>query len=159
MLKQEGVNKRAKLSYGLRAFLTGADADTALEVGYEDLAVAYFAGARALDDGRDGLINELFVDRDIEPDLAQEIPRFLNAAVEFINTQLAPVTKRFRYCDQVDLSGIKFFFDIVKTVRLDDGCDEFHIYISGYVLILKYILRVLPPAASHIFAGTLPTKI
>ena len=60
----------------------GADADHAPDVGDEDLAVAYFAGLRSLDDRLDDLIQKIASDGNLDARLGHEINDVLRAAIK-----------------------------------------------------------------------------
>ena len=47
-------------------------------------------------------------------------------AVTTDEAELAAVTQGFRYRDKIDFGFVKFFFDVIKPMGLDDGCDHFH---------------------------------
>src|SRR5438105_3886764 len=71
-------------SDGLGAALAGADADAVVHREDEDLAVtdlAVGAAATGLDDGVDGRLDEVFVDRDLELDLSEQVHGKLVPAV------------------------------------------------------------------------------
>ena len=59
------------LAYRGGAFFAGPYADAAGELGNENFPVAYLACPCAFNDRVDGFIDEFFIDRHIDPDLAQ----------------------------------------------------------------------------------------
>src|SRR5581483_10534968 len=73
-------------SNGLGAALAGADANAILQGENEDLAVAdapFRAGASGFHDRVDGWLDKIFVDRDLQLYLTQQVYGQLMAAVHF----------------------------------------------------------------------------
>src|SRR6516225_1980688 len=101
--------------------LAGADADDALDVGYEDLA-----GLGRLHDGLDDLIDQVAPHRNLDPRLGYEVDNVLRAAIQLGVSALAPKSLHLgdRHPRHTDVRERGAY--VVELEGLDDRCDQFH---------------------------------
>lgn len=124
------------LSYCFRTFITGADADTTRQFHDKDLTVADFAGAGPADDRFDRFVHEVFVDRNLQLDLAQEISGFLDPAVKLVYALLTAVAEHFGNRDQIHVFLVKLFFDVFQPVGLNYRYNQFHVRHPPWIVFL-----------------------
>jgi predicted porin len=104
----------------------GADADHALDVGHEDLAVADLAGARGADDRVDDRLHLGFAHDDLDLDLRQEIDHVFGAAVQLGVPLLTAETLDLGDGQPRQPGAGECFAHFVELERFDDGGDAFH---------------------------------
>src|SRR5215469_13338423 len=128
--------------------LPGADADDALDVSYEDLAVSDFARLGGLHDRLDDLIDQIAAHRDLDARLRNEVDHVFRAAIELGVPALAPEAFHLgdRHARHTDVREGGAY--VVELEGLDDRCDEFH--------ERRLRLRELP--AWMIFAVSMPCR-
>src|SRR5438874_5660690 len=76
--------------------LAGADADHALDVRDEDLAVAHLAGLAGLDDRLDDLVDQIAAYRDLDAGLENKVDTVLDAAIQLRVSPLTAGVLHFR---------------------------------------------------------------
>src|SRR4029077_2014702 len=92
----------------------GPDADAIVHRKDEDLAITDLAVGAAppcLDDRIDGRLDEVFIDRDLEFDLPQQVDRKLVSAVNFRVPFLTAETLYVHHCQSEDLDVRESLFD------------------------------------------------
>src|SRR4029077_335536 len=104
----------------------GADADHPLDVGNEDLAVAYFAGLRRLHDGLDHLIDEITAHRHLDARLGDEVDHVFRSPIKLGVSALASETLYLGdgHTRYPDIGQRRPY--VVEFEGLDDRGDEFH---------------------------------
>src|SRR5262249_42755336 len=93
---------------------------------HEDLAVADLAGARAAGDDLDRLVGEIGGDRDLDPQLWQEVHDVFRAAINLGVALLAAVALDLGDGHSVYADGGQRLADLVEFEGFDDRDDEFH---------------------------------
>src|ERR1700722_15099891 len=106
--------------------LAGTDADDALDVGDEDLAVAPLAGLGRFDDGLDHLVHQIAAHRDLDAGLGHEVDHVLGAAVELGVSALAPEALDLRDRHARDTDVRERGTPVVELEGLNDRGDQFH---------------------------------
>ena len=113
------------LNRGVARFF-GADADGAFDIADEHLAVANFAGAGGIDDGLNGLIDQVIGEDDFDFDFWEEKDGVFAAAVDLGVALLASEAFDFGHGETLDPHACERFFDFFEFEGLDDGVDFFH---------------------------------
>src|SRR5262245_57233432 len=104
----------------------GPDAQRALDIGDENLAVANLAGLGSRADGLDDLVDQVVAYRDLDAGLGHEIDHVLSAAVELGMAALATEALHLGDGHARDPQVGKCRAHVVELERLDDRCDQFH---------------------------------
>src|SRR5262249_6218733 len=113
--------------HGAGVDVAGADPDRLLEVEDEDLAVADLAGAAALAERRDGRLDELVGDRDLEPDLVREPHLDGGTAVGLDPLALTAVTLHPAHRDPAHVGAVETLEHVVGLLRPHDADHQFHV--------------------------------
>ncbi len=119
---------------GVGAFLTGTDADEAVDAGHPDLAVADLAGVRRRLDGRDDRVHAGIVDHQLQANLGHEVDLVLGSAVGLTVATLATEAAHLADGDALHTGGLEGVLHVVQFERLHDCCDEFHVECSSRFL-------------------------
>src|SRR5258708_26960910 len=106
--------------------LAGADAINILDWQNEYFSVADIAGARSIDDGIHGRLDEMIRDADLDPHFVGELHLHRRAAVGFDALDLAAVTLNAADREPRDFRAEKRFEDVVQTLRPNNCDNEFH---------------------------------
>src|SRR5437763_14054681 len=106
--------------------LAGADSHGALDIDYEDLAVADRAGVGGLLDGLDDAVGVVGGDDHLDPDFGHEVGFIFGTAIDFRVALLPAVTARLRDGEALDIDRPQRLPHLVELVRLDDCKHEFH---------------------------------
>ena len=106
------------------ASLVVADADSFVNVAYEDFAVADAAGAGGTEDGLNHFVLELVANHDFQLGFRDEVNGVFAAAVELGVAFLAAVSAGLEDGDAFNAGLNERGFDIVKFERLDNGFDS-----------------------------------
>src|SRR5580698_2250776 len=107
--------------------LAGTDADDALDVGDENLAVADLAGLGRLEDGLDHLIGQVAANGHLDPGLGHKIHHIFSAAVQLGMAALTTKSLYFRDSHSRNADIRERGAHVVELERLDDCGDQFHV--------------------------------
>jgi len=114
---------------GLGAGLARADADAAGQIDDEDFPVADVPAARALDDGVDRRLHEVFVDRDPHLDLFEQVDLGADTAIALGVAALLAAAHRVGYRDFFNVGFEEFLLYIVQRVWLYIRYYQFHFFL------------------------------
>src|SRR5262245_52818450 len=121
-LRNDGAQCLQRVAVGLAR----ANAHGAVDAGDENLAVADLSGLGRVGDHLDDLVDLVVVDRDVDPDLGQEVHRVLGAAINLLVALLAAVAFDFGDGHALDASRGERVANILELEWLDDSDDHFH---------------------------------
>src|SRR3990167_10226166 len=113
-------------SDGLGPGLAGADTDHLGDVGHENLAVAYLAGAGRGLNGLDDRRGEIVGDDHLDIDLGQEVDDVFGAAIQLRMTLLAAISLGLQHSHALHADVLERLFDVIQLERLDDGFNLLH---------------------------------
>src|ERR1700693_927034 len=115
----------SQLERGVVRF-AGADADHALDLRDEDLAVADLAGLGGLEDRLDHLLGQVAAHGDLDARLGDKVDHVLGAAIQLGMSALPPKALHFRDRHARHADVRKRGAYVVELEWLDDGGDQFH---------------------------------
>src|SRR4029077_755860 len=133
------------ISYCFGSAFAGADAQTIFQRQDEDLAVAdaaFGAGASGLHDGVDRWLDEIFVDGDLQLNLAKKIHRQFMSAIDFGMPLLPAKTLHVNDGQPKNFDSIEGFFDCFKLGRLNDSENHFHGFVSSSGWLVWVFCRI-----------------
>src|ERR1700733_14444128 len=112
----------------------GPDSQRTINRRHEYLAVADLSGACAGANDLDGLIGEIGCDRDLDPQLRQEIHHILRAAIDFSVALLTSVTLDLGHGHAADPDRGERLAHFVELEGFDNGDNELHVqaFISDF---------------------------
>jgi len=113
--------------------LAGADADHLVDAGDEDFAVADLAGARRLDNGVYGALQQLVGNDHLDFHFRQKIDHVLGAAIELGMPFLTPETLDFGYGQPADADFGQRLAHLIELERFKNGLDFFHCFLPDQV--------------------------
>src|SRR6266540_151810 len=105
---------------------SGSDPDRFLDVGDEDLAVAYAPGLGGAADRVDRLLDQVVADHDLDFHLGQEVDDVFRTAIEFGMSLLPAKALGFGHRDTLQSDFLKRLFHLVELEWLDDGFNLLH---------------------------------
>src|SRR5579871_5375999 len=94
---------------------------------YENLAVANLPGARACGNHIDCLVGDIGCDRDLDPQLGQEVHDILSTAIDLGMALLPAVTLDFGDRHSVYADRGQRLADLVQFERFDNGDNKLHV--------------------------------
>ena len=128
-MQREGLHAAARELDGFGSAFTCANADTIFEREHEDFSIADFtpfAGPAPFDDGVDRRFDELFIDGDLQLDLADQIYGELASAIGFRVPFLTTEALHIHYGEAEHLDLGQRLLDGLESAGLDDSDDQLH---------------------------------
>src|SRR5215475_13358584 len=105
---------------------TGADANSLLDIGHENLAIADAPGLSGAPDRVDRPLDKVIADHDLDLYLGEKVHDVLGPTVEFGMALLPAKALGFGHGNALKSDLLKRFLHLVQLERLDDGFDFFH---------------------------------
>src|SRR6185295_869482 len=137
----------------------GSDADDAIDVRDEDLAVANLAGLGGLENGFDYLIDEVAANGNFDLGLGDEVHDVLSAAIELGMAALTAEALHLRHRHARNAYLGQRRTDVVEFERLDDGGDQFHFFSpNSLVPVLLQRSRTPTSASPDCSAASVPVS-
>ncbi len=112
--------------HGIRAALTGTDAQGIVNRNNENLAVADATGMRRVANGLDSPVDEIVFGHELDLHLGQEIYNVFSPAIEFRVALLMTESLDLRHGQALQPGLVQGLLDLVELERLDHRLDLLH---------------------------------